>query len=84
MTYILMTCQTCQKQERERSAMKRKLKFLFIAVIVCILVLFVKVSVFQTRNIIDIPLLFLFGIIALLVFMWFDYLKKKDDDRGFM
>ena len=84
MTYILMSCQTCQKQERELIAMKRRLKFLFITVIVCILVLFVKVSVFQTRNIIDIPLLFLFGIIALLVFMWFDYLKKKDDDRGFM
>ena len=64
--------------------MKKKLKFLFIAVIACLLIIFAKMSVFQTKNLIDIPLLFILLIVALIFFVWFNYLGKKDKDEGFM
>ncbi len=64
--------------------MKRKLRFILIAVVVCLLILFTKMSVFQTRNLIDIPLLFILVIVALIFFVWFNYLGKKDKDEGFM
>ncbi|MBU1862971.1 MAG: hypothetical protein KKH94_04815 [Candidatus Omnitrophica bacterium] len=64
--------------------MNKKVKFLCITVSVVILVICTQTFVFQTRNLVDIPVLFLLAIVGVLFVMWFRGLKKKDKDKGMM
>jgi predicted ABC-type exoprotein transport system permease subunit len=64
---------------------KKSIRIIFFCLIAGIFLLFLKMpAIFQTKNLIEFPVIFIVLIIVALFALWFVSLKKKDDDQGFL